>query len=137
MRESKKKNKLKEAESYKHPESESPMRPDVGTQAQFKKRKAPQTYRYHSSVSPALDWDGQNPAREKGDLLIKEIMDAETLEVKGFDPLEEVKRAAAERWVSAVNADGSYGEWRYRMVKKVTDIDSAIIRALSMWVEQQ
>jgi hypothetical protein len=112
------------------------MRPDVGTQAQFKKRKAPQTYRYHSSVSPALDWDGQNPAREKGDLLIKEIMDAETLEVKGFDPLEEVKRAAAERWVSAVNADGSYGEWRYRMVKKVTDIDSAIIRALSMWVEQ-
>ena len=33
------------AESYKHPESESPMRPEVGTQAQFKKKKAPVTYR--------------------------------------------------------------------------------------------
>jgi hypothetical protein len=29
--------KTRTAESYKHPESESPMRPDVGTQAQFKK----------------------------------------------------------------------------------------------------
>ena len=29
------------------------------------------------------------------------------LETKGFDPLEEVKRAAAERWVAAVNADGT------------------------------
>jgi adenine-specific DNA-methyltransferase len=31
------------AESYKHPESESPMRPEVGTQAQFKKKKPPAT----------------------------------------------------------------------------------------------
>lgn len=30
--------KPRQAESYKHPESESPMRPDVGTQAQFKKK---------------------------------------------------------------------------------------------------
>jgi hypothetical protein len=43
------------------------MRPDVGTQAQFKKKKPPVTYRYDSSLSPALDWDGQNPAREKGE----------------------------------------------------------------------
>jgi adenine-specific DNA-methyltransferase len=43
------------------------MRPDVGTQAQFKKRKPPATYRYDSSLSPALDWDGQNSAREKGE----------------------------------------------------------------------
>src|SRR5262249_44247621 len=28
------------------------------------------------------------------------------LETKGYDPLESVKRASAERWVSAVNADG-------------------------------
>ena len=59
--------KTRTAESYKHPESESPMRPDVGTQAQFKKKKPPATYRYDSSLSPALDWDGQNPAREKGE----------------------------------------------------------------------
>ncbi len=35
------------------------------------------------------------------------------LETKGYDPLEEVKRAAAERWVAAVNADGTYGRWAY------------------------
>jgi type III restriction enzyme len=31
------------------------------------------------------------------------------LETKGYDPREEVKWAAAERWVAAVNAEGSYG----------------------------
>jgi adenine-specific DNA-methyltransferase len=41
--------KLQQAESYKHPESESLMRPDVGTQAQFKKKKPPVTYRYDFS----------------------------------------------------------------------------------------
>src|ERR1041385_9510971 len=30
------------------------------------------------------------------------------LETKGYDELEEIKHAAADRWVSAVNADGSY-----------------------------
>lgn len=48
------------------------------------------------------------------------------LEVKGYDLLEEVKAAAAERWVNAVNADGKYGHWRYRMIKKVTDVNIAI-----------
>jgi len=33
------------AETYKHPEAKSLMRPDVGTQAQFKKKKPPKTYR--------------------------------------------------------------------------------------------
>jgi len=59
--------KSKPAKNYRHPESESLMRPDVGTQAQFKKKKPPKTYRYDSSLSPALEWDGQNPAREKGE----------------------------------------------------------------------
>lgn len=31
------------------------------------------------------------------------------LETKGFDPLGDVKCAAADRWVAAVNADGIYG----------------------------
>ena len=44
------------------------------------------------------------------------------LETKGFDPLEDIKRAAAERWVKAVNAEGSYGEWCYRLVKKPNDV---------------
>src|SRR5579859_3083498 len=63
----------REAESYQHPEAGSPMRPDVGTQAQFKKRKPPVTYRYDSSLSPALDWDGQNSAREKGEQKLSAI----------------------------------------------------------------
>lgn len=53
------------------------------------------------------------------------------LETKGFDELEEVKRAAAERWVAAVNADGTYGTWCYRVVKKVADIDGIIRSAAS------
>ena len=51
------------------------------------------------------------------------------LETKGFDPLEEVKRAAAERWVAAVNADGTYGHWQYAIAKKVADIGDIIDRA--------
>lgn len=53
------------------------------------------------------------------------------LETKGFDPLEEVKRAAAERWVAAVNADGSYGSWRYAMAKKVADVPGMLDGALA------
>ncbi|MGQ0556725.1 MAG: BPTD_3080 family restriction endonuclease [Nitrospiraceae bacterium] len=44
------------------------------------------------------------------------------LEIKGYDPTEEVKRAAAERWVAAVNADGAYGQWQYGVAKKVSDV---------------
>jgi len=44
------------------------------------------------------------------------------MEVKGYDPLEEVKAAAAQRWVTAVNEDGRYGKWRYKVVKKVSEV---------------
>ena len=64
------------AESYKHPTAENLFRPDVGTQAQFRKKKPPVTYRYDSSLSPALDRDGQNWAREQGETLIAEIPDS-------------------------------------------------------------
>src|SRR5437667_1589373 len=67
-------------EAFEHPEAESPMRPDVGTQAAFKKKKPPVTYRYDSSLSPALDWDGQNPARELGEWLIATATEAARLE---------------------------------------------------------
>src|SRR6266446_2387291 len=63
-----------QAESYRHPEAESLMRPDIGTQGTFKQSKLPQTYRYDSSLSPALEWDGQNPAREEGEAAIAEIL---------------------------------------------------------------
>ena len=72
--------KQKIAKNYRHPESESPMRPEVGTQAQFKKKLPPQKYRYDDSLSPALEWDGQNPARERGEALIRDVLEADTLE---------------------------------------------------------
>src|SRR5690606_10768056 len=48
------------------------------------------------------------------------------LETKGYDPLEEVKCGAAERWVAAVNADGTFGQWKYAIAKKVSDIPEII-----------
>ena len=42
----------REASTYRHPEADSPLRPDVGTQPQFKKRKPPVTYRYGFLTSP-------------------------------------------------------------------------------------
>ena len=68
------------AAAYDHPEAHSPMRPEVGTQAQFRKKKPPTTFRYDSSLSPALEWDGQNPAREEGERLIREILEADSVE---------------------------------------------------------
>jgi type III restriction enzyme len=44
------------------------------------------------------------------------------LETKGYDPLKEIKRQAAERWVAAVNADGRFGRWRYLLIEKVGDL---------------
>jgi adenine-specific DNA-methyltransferase len=63
----------KEAQSYRHPEADLPARPEIGAQAHFKKTKPPTTYRFDSSLAPALEWDGQNPAREAAEALIKEI----------------------------------------------------------------
>ena len=41
------------------------------------------------------------------------------IETKGFDELAEVKAAAAQRWVAAVNADGRFGRWHYEMARQV------------------
>ena len=64
------KDKGRRAESYRHPEASALLRPEVGTQAQFRKKKKPATWRYDPSLSPALDWDGQNPARERAEAKI-------------------------------------------------------------------
>ncbi len=79
MAKSKRDPKSPKAQSYKHPEAQNLLRPDVGTQAQFKKKKGPKTYRYDSSLSPALDWDGKNAAREVGEELIGKIISAKSL----------------------------------------------------------
>jgi adenine-specific DNA-methyltransferase len=91
---------------YRHPEAETPLRPDVGTQAQFRKKKPPVTYRYDSSLSPALDWDGQNPARERGEAAIREILDIDTAAIDAAATPDEVKKAARAVVANAKAAAG-------------------------------
>ena len=51
------------------------------------------------------------------------------LEAKGYDPLKEIKQAAAARWVAAVNADGRRGRWAYHMIERVADLQEAVCTA--------
>jgi adenine-specific DNA-methyltransferase len=82
-------------ESYRHKDAESLLRPDVGTQAQFRKKKPPAPYRYDSSLSPVLEWDGQNPARERGEELIARIVEAGTPGPNGEEPEDPEARIKA------------------------------------------
>lgn len=76
---SKKATVTKRADTYRHKE-ETVLRPEAGTQSQFRKKKHPKTYRYDSSLSPALDWDGQNHARELGEWLLAQVEEAVSLD---------------------------------------------------------
>jgi hypothetical protein len=42
-----------------------------------------------------------------------------------------LRRAAAERWVAAINAEGSFGRWQYVLVKKVSGIGAVLSTALA------
>jgi adenine-specific DNA-methyltransferase len=53
---------------YQH-KLEVKQRPDVGVQDQFNTRKPPRTYRYDSSLDPALSWD-ENRDRDLAEWLI-------------------------------------------------------------------
>ncbi len=48
------------------------------------------------------------------------------LETKGFDPRAELKAAAAERWVNAVNANGRHGRWEYHMVRIPSEVRATL-----------
>jgi type III restriction enzyme len=48
------------------------------------------------------------------------------VETKGYDPLKEVKEAAAHRWCSAVNALGTFGQWSYELVEKTERVRTAL-----------
>lgn len=52
------------------------------------------------------------------------------VETKGYDPLADIKSAAADRWVKAVNAEGSYGQWAYGMARKTTEVVGILNRIL-------
>lgn len=67
------------------------------------------------------------------DFLIRLKTEAEAyliLETKGYDPLTVVKKAAAERWVSAVNSEGSYGQWHYAVVDNLKLINGIILETI-------
>ena len=53
---------------YQHSQ-EATQRPDVGVQDQFTAKKPPKTYRYDSSLDPALSWD-ENRDRDLAEWLI-------------------------------------------------------------------
>ena len=80
MTRKKKKSKPPETSSYKHPTASSLMRPEIGTQPQFRKKKKPAKYRYDSSLDPSMSWDEGHAAREEGEALIGQILDAKSLE---------------------------------------------------------
>lgn len=67
------------AKNYDHVTAESLMRPDVGTQPQFRKTLPPKKYRYDDSLAPELEWD-ENAARERGEALIDEALAASKLD---------------------------------------------------------
>jgi adenine-specific DNA-methyltransferase len=62
-------------DTYRHPTAESLLRPEVGTQAQFRKKKPPAKYRYDDSLDPAMSWDEGNTAREKGEAHLAKILE--------------------------------------------------------------
>ncbi len=51
------------------------------------------------------------------------------LETKGFDELAEIKSQAAKRWTAAVNAEGSYGLWKYAVARKPEEVSKRIDEA--------
>ncbi len=62
------------------PRRRGPPAPGCRHAGAVQEEEPPKTYRYDSSLSPALDWDGQNPARELGEWLIERIDAASRLE---------------------------------------------------------
>jgi type III restriction enzyme len=57
------------------------------------------------------------------------------LETKGYDEMQHIKEQAARRWAAAVNADGSYGEWRYVLTSKVAEIPALLADAVRTSLE--
>ncbi len=61
------------AASYEHKAAEALIRPEVGVQSRFRRRKPPAKYAYDASLAPTMQWDAGNPARERGEALIASI----------------------------------------------------------------
>jgi type III restriction enzyme len=53
------------------------------------------------------------------------------LETKGYDPLDDVKASAAQRWCTAVSKDGRFGRWAYRLIRRPDQILAALDGGIS------
>jgi hypothetical protein len=71
--------------------------------AQFKKKKEPKKHRYDSYLSAALDYGGQNPAREQGEAPIRQAADEIRLAAAVVDG---AKYAAITRALHALVGQG-------------------------------
>src|SRR5437867_6496820 len=83
----------KTAKAYDHKETEAVLRPDIGIQAQFKKKKEPAKYRYDRSLDPQLSWD-INADREYSEALIERVRNAKSIE-DAQSAAEELKRISS------------------------------------------
>jgi adenine-specific DNA-methyltransferase len=83
----------KAAKAYDHKETEAVLRPDIGIQAQFKKKKDPAKYRYDRSLDPQLSWD-INADREYAEALIEKVCGAKSVE-DARAAAEELKRISS------------------------------------------
>jgi adenine-specific DNA-methyltransferase len=66
-----------EPQRYQHSQ-DTAARPEIGAAPRFRANAPPATFRYDSSLAPALDWD-TNPARETAAFLLACIEDAAAL----------------------------------------------------------
>ncbi|MCC6718492.1 MAG: site-specific DNA-methyltransferase, partial [Acetobacteraceae bacterium] len=82
-----------EARGYVHADKTMVARPEVGAAPRFRGKQAPTSYRYDSSLAPALDWD-TNPAREQVEFLLVCIEEAARLAPPHLFPAERVMRGA-------------------------------------------
>lgn len=92
------------AASYEHKGAEALIRPEVGVQSRFKKRKPPAKYAYDPSLAPTMQWDAGNPARERGEALIARIEEAAARLARlaaDAEPTERERQAAELRDASA------------------------------------
>ncbi len=76
---------------YRH-KHETAVRPDAGAAPRFKAKRETATYRYDSSLSPALDWD-TSPARDTAAWLLAAIEDAAPLPDQTFAQPRELRGA--------------------------------------------
>ncbi|MFZ0692537.1 MAG: hypothetical protein WAN51_00030, partial [Alphaproteobacteria bacterium] len=45
-------------------------------------------------MSPSLEWDGRNPAREEGEAAIREILELDASHIETAETVDEAKAAA-------------------------------------------